>query len=191
MINKKWQELISELIIGTPFFKLFKKDFRLPDGMVIKDYYLIEKTPSVHIAAITNEKKIVLIKHYRPGFGEVSIELPAGLIETQETAAAAGKRELLEETGYKTDNLSEISNFSQDTSRFTGCACHLFLAQDLQKIKRGRLSQEAKEIEVVEISISEAIEMIKNGQIKDLPTIAGLLLVRLFIYLLTGLGLIF
>lgn len=39
MKNKKWIELTSEVVLETPFFKLFKKDFRKPDGVTVKDYY--------------------------------------------------------------------------------------------------------------------------------------------------------
>ncbi len=190
MGDKKWQELASKLIIGTPFFKLFEKDFRRPGGTTVENYYVIEKPDSVHAVAVTKDGKIVLIKHYRPGLGGISIELPAGSIKIEETAETACGRELLEETGYKAGSLLEILRFNQDTSRFVGCTCHLFLVRNLQKTKRWKLSQEAREIEVVEASISGAIKMIKKGQIKDLPTIAGLLLVRLFIYLSTSLGLI-
>lgn len=182
MINKRWKELSSKMIVKTPFLRFLKKDFRKPNNVIVKDYYLMEKPPSVHIAAVTNEKKIVLIKHYRPGLGEVSIELPAGSIKDKEIAETACGRELLDETGYRADSLREISRFSQDTSRFTGCECRLFLAWGLQKIARERLSQEAKEIEVFEVSIPEAIGMIKKGEIKDLTTIAGILLTRLFIF---------
>lgn len=181
MENKKWKELSSEVVLRAPFFKLFKKDFHRPDGTIVKNYYLIEKPSSVHIVAVTLDKKIILIKHYRPGLGEISIELPGGSIKTKETAAAGAGRELLEETGYEADSLLEISQFTQDTSRFIGCRCHLFMSRDLKKTERKKISQETKEIEVVEIGISEAVGMIKKGQIKDLPTIAGILLARLFI----------
>ncbi|MBI2041594.1 MAG: NUDIX hydrolase [Candidatus Nealsonbacteria bacterium] len=180
MRNKGWQELVSRISIRTTFFKLFKKDFRRPDGTIIKDYYLFEKPHSVHIVAITKDSKIVLVKHYRPGLGDISIELPAGSI-SRETPESAASRELLEETGYFPGNLLEISDFSQDTSRFVGCACHLFLAWNLLKVEDRKLLEEDREIDVMEVTPSEAMEMIKKRQIKDLPTIAGILLSRLFI----------
>ncbi|MDO8558869.1 MAG: NUDIX hydrolase [bacterium] len=180
MKSKKWKELASELILKTPFFKFFRKDFRRPDGVVIKDYYLMEKPDSVHIIAFTKDKKIVLIKHYRPGLGDISIELPAGSVGSNETPESAALRELFEETGYFAGNLSEISDFSQDTSRFVGVSCHLFLAWDLQKFESRISLQEDQEIEIIEVTPSEAIEMVRKRQIKDLPTIAGILLSRLF-----------
>jgi len=135
MKNKKWQELGSEIIAETPWVKILKKDFCRPDGTVVEGYYLMEKPVSVYIAAITGDGKIVLIKHYRPGLNEIAIELPAGSIKGDETSNNAASRELLEETGYKARKLLEISNFSQDTSRFIGCACRLFIAWDLQRAK--------------------------------------------------------
>jgi ADP-ribose pyrophosphatase len=104
--------------------------------------------------------------------------LPAGCIEKNENSETACRRELLEETGYRAEKVMEISNFTQDTSRFTGCSCHLFMAMDVEKVK------DAEEgIEVVEISLPDAIEMIRKRKIKDLPTIAGILLSQLFIFI--------
>lgn len=181
MKSRKWKKISSKVILKTRFFKLFQKAFRRPNGSIIKNYHLIEKPESVHIVAVTQDGKVILIKHYRPGTDEIMTEIPAGTIHNNETPQSACQRELREETGYKADNVLEISCLTQDTSRFTGYSCHLFLAQNLTKVKDQKLNVETKEIEVIEINLQEALQMIEKGQIKDLLTIAGLLLAQQFL----------
>lgn len=178
--NWEWTELDSRTVVKTPFVKILNKSFRRPDGAVIHDYYLLEKPGSVQIVAFAIDHKIVLVKQYRVGLGDISIELPAGSIKSNETPRRAAHRELTEETGYRAGELLEISNFSQDTARFTGCAHHLFVARDLRKINRKKLDEDAKEMETIEASFGQVLEMIRKRQIKDLQTIAGILLSQLY-----------
>ena len=186
MKNRKWKELNSEVVLDAPFFKLRKGDYQRPDGSIVKDYYLIEKPSHVHIIALKDDGKVVLIRHYRPGTEEISIELPAGYIREGEVPEAASQRELAEETGYKAGNFLELCNFSQDTSRIIGYTGHFFLARSLTQVKIGELTgdsrEEAAEIEgTVGISFEKAIRMVKKGEIKDVITIAGLLLAQRFL----------
>lgn len=181
---EKWRELSREAVLETPFFTLWRMEFQRADGSIIRDYYLIEKKEAVQIAAITHEEKVVLIKHYRPGPNEISVELPAGYVEKGKTLETACQEELLEETGYKADNFLEITNFTQDTSRYLGYPLHLFWAWNLIKVKSSeslREDKEQEEIKVLETNLEEALRMIDKKEIKDLPTIAGLLLIKRFL----------
>jgi len=186
MKNIGWKELTSKLLLETPFFKLHRKDFQRPDGTVIQDYYLMEKPFHVHIVALTEDRKVVLIKHYRPGTGTTELELPAGYVKPGENLETACQRELLEETGYTAKLFQEVSNFAQDSSRFIGYTGHLFLARNLTKASEEVLSgdseKESMEIEgMMEIGLEKALEMVDKGEIKDLIAIAGLFSAQRFL----------
>jgi ADP-ribose pyrophosphatase len=177
MNEKKWTKLKSKLFLRTPFFAIVKRVFRTTTGK-IKDYYMIKKSSSVHIAGMTEAGKVILIKLYRPGVNGISIELPAGYVKHGESIKNACYRELLEETGYSAKRLIQFCNFTIDSSRFVGYPFYLFGAFNLSKRTNVRLGkdamEEAKEIEVIEVDLAEALLMIKNGEIKELPTIAGI-----------------
>ena len=65
-----------------------------------KRFSLIEADDWVNVIAITRDERVVLIKQFRIGTAEVSLEIPGGMIDPGEEPLAAGVRELREETGY-------------------------------------------------------------------------------------------
>jgi ADP-ribose pyrophosphatase len=65
-----------------------------------KRFSVIDADDWVNVVAITRDDKVVLIKQFRIGTGEVSLEIPGGIIDPGEEPLAAGVRELREETGY-------------------------------------------------------------------------------------------
>jgi len=67
----------------------------------------------VIIMATTADDRIILIEQHRPPLGRKVIEYPAGLVDDHhhienESEESAAKRELLEETGYKTEKVEKI-----------------------------------------------------------------------------------
>lgn len=178
MRHKKWKEMSSEIFLHTPFFTIYNKSFLPSNNLAINDYYLIGKPKSVHIIPFIDKQNVLLIKHYRPGPDKAVIEIPAGFVEKGETLRIACQRELIEETGYRADNFWEICNLTQDTSRYIGYPLHFFVAWGLTKNKKRKLSFEEREIEILEISLEKSIQMINKGEIKDMATVIGLLLVN-------------
>lgn len=138
----------------------------------------MERPGSVYIVPIKRDGKVVLLKHYRPGPNEFSLELPAGYIKDNETLEEACQRELTEETGYRAQHFLYVSDFTEDTSRVIGYRCHLFIAYELDKTGERNLTPELKDIEVIEMSSEGAIRKIEKTKKKDLIFTAGLLLAQ-------------
>lgn len=97
---EKWSTLKSEYLYKTPFGNLRRDQCKLPNGIVIDDYYVNEYSDWVNAIVITKENQLVLVEQYRHGGGDFYWEVPAGKIEENENLEEGIMREMKEETGY-------------------------------------------------------------------------------------------
>ena len=97
---EKWSTLNSEYLHKTPFGNLRRDQCKLPNGLIIDDYYVNEYSDWVNAIIITKEKQLVLVEQYRHGGDDFYLEIPAGKIEGNESLEEGIIREMKEETGY-------------------------------------------------------------------------------------------
>lgn len=123
------------------------------------------------IATVNENNKIILVKQFRKPIEQFTLELPAGKLEPGEDPKDCIKRELVEETGYYITELRFISSF------FTSPGISnekLYLYFGKATLKDGPKIPDEEINEVIEISIDEAIDMIKSGKIIDAKSILGI-----------------
>jgi ADP-ribose pyrophosphatase len=98
-------------------------------------------TGVVCIAAVTPEKKLVLVEQMRPALGAKTIELPAGLVGDEpghenEHHQSGAERELLEETGYEASEWSYLTE-GPASSGLCSEVITFFMARGLRKVGEG------------------------------------------------------
>jgi nudix-type nucleoside diphosphatase (YffH/AdpP family) len=122
---------------------------------------------------------VILTKQFRMPTYEnnksdgMSIEACAGAIDNSDQPLETIIRETEEEVGYKISNAKQVLTAYMSPGALTE-KMYLFVAEysDTMKINEGGgLGSENEEIEVLELSFSKAIEMIKNEEIIDAKTI--------------------
>lgn len=117
---------------------------------------------AVVIIPITEEGKFVMVVQSRPNtLGGVLVEFPAGMVDEGEDALTSAKRELLEETGYLSDNFRELEWHYQDQ----GCSRAIvrsFIAEDCKRISDIHLDDFEK-LEPVVMSY-EDVESLMDGK---------------------------
>jgi len=119
------------------------------------------------------EAAVILIRQHRHATGGYLWELPAGKLDDGESPESCASRELEEETGVRADELRHLTTI-WTTPGFSDERIHMFLATGLTP---GRVALEAHEfIERHEMSLQEAIERVRSGEIDDAKTIIALLL---------------
>ena len=148
---------------------------KLPDGRsAFRE--VVEHRGSVAIIPILDGNKIVLLRQYRPVIGEWILEIPAGTIEPGERPHECALRELEEETGYRAGKITKVLEFYVSPG-YTTEKIYLYKAENLQKLKPRPEPYEF--LEVVEMSLEDAIEKVLNGDIRDAKTIIALLYMAL------------
>lgn len=131
---KKWKLIKSEKINAYKIFST-RKDISLsPVTGKEHDFYVVEVPDWVNVVAITSDNQVVLIEQYRHGTESVTLEIPGGTVDPGESSLEAGKRELLEETGYASDDWIGIGKVHPNPAMQNN-ACYTFLARGARKIQ--------------------------------------------------------
>lgn len=117
------------------------------------------------------DPEIILIRQYRHAAGQFLLELPAGRIDAGEKPMAAGKRELIEETGFRAKRWSRLARYFASPG-FLGEWMEILVAEDLRE--GDATPEEDEHIEIVRTPLSEAVRMVRDNQIHDGKTLIGL-----------------
>jgi ADP-ribose pyrophosphatase len=95
-----WTFLYSKIIHACRIFTLKKEGYRSPRTGKEHDFYLLDSSDWVNVIPLTAEGRVILVKQYRFGTKDFSLEIPGGMLDPGDHPAGAAARELLEETGY-------------------------------------------------------------------------------------------
>lgn len=168
MDHLKETTLSSKEIFKGRVIDLYVEEVKLPNGKT-STREIVKHPGAVAIIAITPENKIVMVEQFRKPLGRTIVEIPAGKLEKGEKPEATAKRELEEETGYTCSNLQLLISFYTSPG-FADELVHLFIAEDLEKLKVAAELDEDEFLDVIEVTLEEAQEMIRNKQIYDAKT---------------------
>lgn len=167
------KRLARTIIYENPWVNLYVDKVIFAGGRLIeKHHYLHYDRQSVGIVIENNEDEILLIKSYRYVTSSIEWEIPAGRIEEGETPQEAGKREVLEETGYTVTEPRLICTFNPSNG-MSDAVFNIVKCKSISSV--GDFDKnEVKELKWV--TISNIKEMIGKNQIKCGPSLIGLLL---------------
>ena len=162
------------LVYKGPVFWVTSERVVEPSGVrVLRE--VVRHTGSVVVLATLDDGKdpsVLLERQYRHAADSFLWELPAGRIDKGERALAAAKRELLEETGYRARIWKKILKFYASPG-FVAEPMTIFWAR---RLTPGLAQPEADEvIEQRLVPLSNAVQMVLHGTIRDAKTIAGVL----------------
>jgi len=143
----------------------------LPNGAVA-DLELMHHPGAACVAAVDENRRVMLIRQYRHAAGEYLWELPAGILAPNEEPQACARRELTEETGLQASTVEPLGAILP-TPGYSDERIHMFLATDLQA---GDTAHEADEVitEMRWVELGEALDMIARGEVIDAKSVAGL-----------------
>ena len=172
--KNKARLISSRIVYKGPVFWVTTDHVQEPGGVRARRD-LIHHSGSVVVLAVDDSKptpRVLLERQYRHAAGSYLWEIPAGRIEPGEQPLHAGKRELLEETGYAAESWRRIFKFYASPG-FVAETMSVFLATGLQA---GEAHPEADEIIYKRmVPLPQAIRMVMKGTIRDAKTISSVL----------------
>lgn len=159
----KWKLLNSTYIHKGPWATLRADKCEMPDGRIVDEYFVLEYPNWVNAVAITADNKVLMVTQYRHAAGIVSLEIPGGVIDGDEKPQEAMRRELLEETGYRFDNIEELCTIYANPSTANN-KTFCYLATGGIKVQEQALD-EHEELIVEEYTIDEVKQLLAGNKI--------------------------
>lgn len=140
---------------------------RLPDGNTATRE-LVKHPGAVAVLPFTEDNRLVVVSQFRKPLEKVTVEIPAGKLDPGEDPLHCAKRELAEETGYRANRWAHLVSFYTSPG-FADELIHLYVAEQLQP--GTSQPDEGEFVEKSEITLTEAMELIKTGDICDAKTV--------------------
>ncbi len=167
---KKFEEktLSSKTLFEGRVIDLVLEEVSLPNGKT-STREIIKHPGAVAVIPLTSDGKIIMVEQYRKALERTLIEIPAGKLEQGEEPVDTAIRELEEETGYACKSLTHLISFYTSPG-FADEIVHLYVAEGLtQKIDKLELDED-EFVEMLELSLDEAVQLIQENRIYDAKT---------------------
>ena len=183
----EWEEIKTEHIVKDEWIDIRRSAYRFPDGSVFEPFYSYSRRDYVVIVATDTIGDYICVRQYRQGIKRVTTEFPAGGIERSddrqygkpadgcaEDALLAAKRELLEETGYESDDWNYMITVPSNATIADNYA-YLFTAKNCRKVS-GQDLDETEFLNVMKYPEDKVWEFIRSGEFPQAMHIMALLL---------------
>ena len=157
-----WKVLESKYNYRDRWLALRSDTVELPNGRVLTPFHVIEQPDWVTAVAITHEGSIVLVEEYRHGVRQAVIELPSGIHDGPGEPVDQIKRELLEETGFTSEEWYPLGTFFANAPRLSN-RVHCFLALDARKVAEPALD-DGELIVNHQVPLPRFLEELRDGR---------------------------
>jgi ADP-ribose pyrophosphatase len=179
---RPWETLTTTPTYGCRVFSVNEHHRRSPRTGQTHAFWVLDVPDWVNIVPLTADRHVVMIRQYRHGIDEFTLEVPGGMVDDSDASPLeAARREMREETGYDGDDIVPIGVIHPNPA-IQPNRCHSFLARDV-KLTSAVSFDSTEECEVVLVPLNEISVLIRQGVISH-----ALVVVAFHHLLLTGSG---
>lgn len=169
---EEYKRIKRELVHHGVVVDFYKDTMKVPNGNEAV-WDLVSHKGAAAVVAVRADGSLFMVRQYRNPLERITLELPAGgLNSREEPPEVCARRELEEETGYKAGKLEHLMDIFT-TVAFCDEKISIYVATDLQPSKQNLDDDEF--LDVLTYPIETLIEMIYKGEIQDSKTICGLM----------------
>ena len=168
----EYKRLSRELVYQGVIVDFYQDAMQIPNGNEAK-WDLISHKGATAVVAVRDDGTLFMVRQYRNPLERMTLELPAGALNSRdEEPELCARRELEEETGYKAGKMEHLVDI-YTTVAFCDEKISMYVASDLIPSKQNLDENEFLNVEVH--TIDSLIQMIYEGKIQDSKTIVGLM----------------
>ena len=155
-----------------PWLVVEHHEVELPDGRIIPDWPWIITPDYVNVVAVTEDGHFICFRQVKYGLDGETLGIVGGFVEEGENPFLAAKRELLEETGYESDDWIPLGSYRVDPNRGIAIG-HLYLARNARYVTP-RNADDLEEQELILLTRAEIERALANGDIQVLAWAASI-----------------
>ena len=161
--------LSSEMIYKGRIINLRRDRVTVINGESYRE--VVEHSGGAVLLAVTDDRKMVMVRQYRRPADKVMFEVPAGKIDPGEDPLDTARRELKEETGYTAEEVRYLTRFYPSVG-FSEEVLYLYFCTGLTAGETEFDDNEALDIELWDVD--ELHEMVMRGEIDDAKTLIAI-----------------
>ncbi len=163
MTVKPWKLISTRKDNSFRIFDLRVDRALSPRTNIEHDFYVFESPDWVNVIPVTKDNNIILIRQFRHGTREITLEIPGGILEPEDSPEEGARRELMEETGYSASEMIYMGMVHGNPA-FLNNRCHTYLALNVYP-SGPQMPDEKEDIEILIRPLDEIPGLIREGKI--------------------------
>ena len=168
----RWEVLKSEIVYRCRVFSVRRDQSRSLRSGQTWEFHVLEASDWVNVVPLTREQQVVMVRQFRHGIRDFTLEVPAGLIDPGDRSPdQAAMRELREETGYAARELVPLGAVHPNPAIMNN-RCHMFVAPDVE-LQGAPQWDGTEELAVESVPLERVPELIVNGTISNALTLVA------------------
>lgn len=170
----RWRRLRTEPHATTRIFDVVRAIYQHPRHGRERDFFVLNAPDWVNVVALTTDRQLVLVRQFRYGIDDFSLEVPGGVIDAGEDPVAAGVRELREETGF-VGTTARLLGSVHPNPAMQNNRCHLVLVEQARRAAELDWDPD-EEMAIVTLPVDEVYALARTGGITHALVLNALLL---------------
>lgn len=157
-----WKTLEQTIQYQKKWFSVHTQKVQLPDGRILDPYFVVNVPNWTNIIIATDREELIMVKQYRQATQTFTIEPAGGLIDEGETPLQAAIREMQEETGYTSNQISLLSEVFPNPA-LQPTKAYFYLAENASPTTSKNFDA-FEDIEIVVLPKQDVLSMLQNNQ---------------------------
>jgi 8-oxo-dGTP pyrophosphatase MutT (NUDIX family) len=171
-VSRGWETRSKTALLKSPFYQIDVLEKRRKGAQEWGSFHVMHPPDWVNIICQTAGGDLVFVRQLRHGIDAQTLEIPGGCIDAGESPLAAAQRELLEETGFTSENWLSLG-FVHPNPAMQSNRCYQFLARNAAPTQ-APMPGVFEDIECVQLSMEDALSSIDSGEITHALVVSAL-----------------